>query len=113
MKFNLNLLEDQMIKVKSLFVFLAVFFLTACGSPDPDIVYLTEQLQSEDAMSEKQAKCLAKGLKKGLKPEQFEKYMAMERGEGEAGLEDMGFVFEILPLSLAAGVKCGIPMDME
>jgi len=102
-----------MIKVKSLFVILTVFFLTACGSPDPDIAYLTEQFQSDDGMSEKQAKCLAKGLKKGLKSEQFEKYMAMERGEGETGLEDMGFVFEILPVSLAAGVKCGIPMDMD
>ena len=102
-----------MIKVKSLFVILTVFFLTACGSPDPDIAYLTEQFQSDDGMSEKQAKCLAKGLKKGLKSEQFEKYMMMQRGEEEAGFESFGFALELLPVTLAASVKCGIPMDME
>ena len=101
-----------MTKSKTLCITLMVFFLTGCGS-DPDVNYLAESMAADGNMTAKESKCLAKGLKEGLDAEQFETFMDMTRAddEGAESPESFGFMMEIIPISLAVSVKCGIPLN--
>lgn len=101
-----------MTKSKTLCITLMVFFLTGCGS-DPDVNYLAESMAADGSMTAKESKCLAEGLKKGLDAEQFEKFVNITRAddEGTESGKSFEFMMEILPVSLGASVKCGIPLN--
>jgi|TARA_B110000879_G_C11077488_1_gene473353 hypothetical protein len=100
----------------------AACMLSACGSSedvDFDAVAASMMTGSNPA-SEKDAKCLAKSLKKNSSDDQWNLIVKMVNGEfddvseitTENSVKLMGDVMEVLDISSTASAECGVPLDL-
>ena len=97
----------------------SLMFLASCGS-DPEIDAVVENLVA-DGFSESDAKCYAKEVKKTVNDEQWvlfqEEFGLTSVVEGkdetmEDILESAGDALAMMPMIMAATMKCGISMDL-
>ena len=94
----------------------AVCMLSACGSSEDVDAVAATMMTGSNPVSEKDAKCLAKSIKKNASEDQWNKMVAEANGEEEqADLENldkaMEEAFALLAPMGAASVECGVPLD--
>jgi len=107
-----------MTNVKNLLaVGVTLFILASCGSSNEDIdAVAANMMTGTNPLSEKDAKCFAKSLKKNMNDDQWNKMVAEANGEEEQmDLENlekaMEEAFALLAPMGAASVECGVPLD--
>ena len=88
-----------------------VFMLAACGSSEDVDAVAAEMMTGSDPVSEKDAKCMAKSLKKNATDDQWN--MMVRRSNGE--IADGEITFEVamglmVPYALAS-TECGVPLE--
>lgn len=94
--------------VKILFLMLMTLFIVSCSS-DPEVDAIAEKIaaDSDGKVSEGDAKCVAKAMKKELSDEDFTAYHAFIVEDGEMpSMEVMG---KVVP----AMMGCGIEIDLD
>ena len=94
--------------VKILFLMLMTLFIVSCSS-DPEVDAVAEALASgsDGKVSESDAKCVAKAMKKELSDEEWTAYHAFIVEDGESpGMEMFG-------KQAGAMLSCGVEMDMD
>lgn len=88
-----------------------VFTLAACGSSEDVDAVAAEMMTGSNPVSEKDAKCMAKSIKKNATDDQWNMMVRRSNGEiadGEITLEvAMGLM---LPYALASK-ECGVPLE--
>jgi hypothetical protein len=96
--------------IKGVFGIILFSLLTGCGSPDPDVEFLIQDMVKDGDVSESDARCFAKGFKKGMDKEGFVAYMDIKKKE-TTDIGDMGILMEALPVIMGVSIKCGIPLE--
>jgi len=87
----------------------AVFMLAACGGSSDDVDAVASQMMSgSDPLNEKDAKCMAKNMKKVATDDQWD--LLVKRGTGELDDADMTMdqAFELMAPTMAAAQMCGV-----
>ena len=95
----------------------AVCMLSACGSSEDVDAVAATFMTGSDSVSEKDAKCLAKNIKKNASEDQWNKMVAKANGEiddSETTMENMGEQMEevmalMAPIAIASK-ECGLPL---
>ncbi|MDB0058807.1 hypothetical protein N9F35_01225 [Gammaproteobacteria bacterium] len=95
---------------------LVVCMLSACGSSEDVDAVAASMMTGSNPVSEKDAKCLAKNIKKNASEDQWNKMVAKANGEiddSETTLENMGEQMEeamalMAPIAIASK-ECGVP----
>ena len=92
-------------KSKLMIIGVALLMITACGGSSEDIdTVAAGMMTGSDPVSEKDAKCIAKSLKKIVSDDQWD---ALVKGGTGRNLSDEDAMALIGP-SLAAAAECGI-----
>ena len=89
---------------------MTVFMLTACGSSDDVNAVAAGMTSGSDALSEKDAKCMAKNLKKNMSSEAWDMQVAIANGEKSESDLSMEDAMGLMAPYIAAAVKCGIEL---
>jgi hypothetical protein len=89
----------------------AILMLAACGSSEDVDAVAADMMTGEDAIAEKDARCMAKNLKKNASNDQWNMMVGQATGE----IKDSDISFEdamgmMVPL-MAASVKCGVKLQ--
>jgi len=103
-------------KSNLMIVGVAVCMLAACGSSEDIDAVAAEMMTGSDAVSEKDAKCLAKSMKKNATDDQWNEMVAKANGEiddSEITMENMEEAMEeafamLVPYAIASK-ECDVP----
>lgn len=95
-----------------------VFTLAACGSSEDVDAVAAEMMTGSNPVSEKDAKCMAKSIKKNATDDQWNKMVAEANGEivdSEITMENMEEAMEeafamLVPYAIASK-ECGVPLE--
>ena len=97
----------------------SLMFLSSCGS-DPEIDAVVEHFVATEGLPESDAKCYVKAVRKGVTDEQWVAFketsgLIEEVEKKDASMENpfegMEEIMAILPITIGAAMKCGLPMD--
>ena len=95
-----------------LIIVVTVFMLAACGpSKDVDVDVVSSYIfNKRDSLSEKDAKCLAKNLKKLVSDDLWNVRVRIANGEMSEDDLSLGHLISIQPLWALVGKECGVKL---
>ena len=88
----------------------AVYMLAACGSSEDVDAVAAEMMTGSAPASEKDAKCLAKSIKKNSTDDQWNLMVKRANGEIADGDITMEEAMGLMAPYVAASAECGVPL---
>jgi len=102
---------DFMKKSNLIAISVVVCMLAACGSSEDVDAVAEEMMTGSDPVSEKDAKCLAKSIKKNATDDQWNMMVKRANGEIADGDITMEEAMGLMAPYIAASSECGVPLD--
>lgn len=88
----------------------AVFMLSSCGSSEDVDAVASDMMTGSDAVAEKDAKCLAKNIKKNATDDQWDLLVKKANGEIDESDYTIEQAMGMMVPYLAAAAKCGVQL---
>ena len=107
---NKNKFGDLMKKSNLMAIGVVVCMLAACGSSEDVDAVAAGMMTGSDPLSEKDAKCMAKSLKKIASDDQWDTLVKINKGEMDELDMSMDQAMGIMAPSMAAAVECGVKL---
>ena len=87
-----------------------VCILAACGSSEDVDAVAAGMMTGSDPASEKDAKCMAKNLKKIASDDQWDTLVKINKGEMDEQDMSMDQAMDIMGPTMAAAAECGVKL---
>ena len=95
-------------KSKLMVMGMVTFMLTACGSSDDIDAVAAGLMTGSDPATEKDAKCMAKSMKKNVSDDQWDTLVKINTGEIDEQDLSLDEVLALAAPAFAAAVDCGV-----
>ena len=89
----------------------AVCILAACGSSEDVDAVAANMMTGSDPASEKDAKCMAKNIKKLASEDQWDTLVKVANGEMDEQDMSMDQAMAMMGPTMAAAVECGVKLQ--
>ena len=87
-----------------------VFMLAACGSSEDVDAVAAEMMTGSNPVSEKDAKCMAKNIKKIASEDQWDTLVKINKGEMDEQDMSMDQAMAMMGPTMAAAEECGVKL---
>ena len=98
-------------KSKLMIIGVVLLMITACGGSSEDIdTVAAGMMTGSDPASEKDAKCMAKSIKKNASDDQWDTLVKVNKGEMDEADMSMEEALALMGPTMAAATECGVKL---